>query len=76
MLGNLEQCLLRLLVENRGIVLKKNTLTERLYAESGIKVDSDMLTETVQVLMEKLHAFQYIKTIFGIGYMWTAHKDM
>lgn len=76
MLGDLEQCLLRLLVENRGVVLKKNTLTERLHVESGIQVSSDMLTETVQVLMEKLHAFQYIKTIFGVGYMWTAYKDM
>lgn len=76
MLGELEQSLLKLLVENRGIVLKKNTLMERLQAERGEEIDSDLLGETVQVLVEKLHAFRYIKTIFGIGYMWTAYKDM
>ncbi len=76
MLGDLEQCLLKLLVENRGVVLKKNTLMERLNAELGKEIDGDILAETVQVLMQKLHAFRYIKTIFGIGYMWTAYKDM
>lgn len=76
MLGDLEQSLLKLLVENRGIVLKKHTLLERLQAERGEEIDSDLLGETVQVLVEKLHAFRYIKTIFGIGYMWTAYKDM
>ena len=76
MLGELEQCLLKLLVENRGIVLKKNTLLERLQAEQGEDIDSDLLADTVQILVEKLHAFRYIKTIFGIGYMWTAYKDM
>lgn len=76
MLGELEQCLLKLLVENRGIVLKKNTLLERLHAERGKEIDSDLLADTVQILVEKLHAFRYIKTIFGIGYMWMAYKDM
>ena len=76
MLGDLEQCLLKLLVENRGVVLKKNTLLERLRAEQGEEINNDLIAETVQVLVEKLHAFRYIKTIFGIGYMWTAYKDM
>ncbi len=76
MLGDLEQCLLKLLVENRGVVLKKHTLMERLHAERGEEIDNDTLAETVRVLVEKLHAFKYIKTIFGIGYMWTAHIDM
>ena len=49
---------------------------ERLNAELGKEIDGDILAETVQVLMQKLHAFRYIKTIFGIGYMWTAYKDM
>lgn len=76
MLGELEQCLLKLLVENRGVVLKKHTLLERLRSEWGKEIDNDLIADTVQVLVEKLHAFRYIKTIFGIGYMWTAYKDM
>jgi len=73
MLDDLEQNLLRLLVENRDVVLKKNTLLERLQIESSVNIDCDMLAETVQILIEKLHAFKYIKVIFGIGYMWATH---
>lgn len=76
MLGDFEQCLLKLLVENRGVVLKKNTLLERLRAEWGTEINNELIADTVQVLVEKLHAFRYIKTIFGVGYMWTAYKDM
>lgn len=76
MLGDLEQYLLKLLVENRGVVLKKNTLLEKVRVEQGEEIDNDLLADTVQVLVEKLHAFRYIKTIFGIGYMWTAYKDL
>lgn len=75
MLDNLEQSLLQLLVENRGIVLKKNTLLERLRAGSDVEIDYDLLAETVQILMEKLHAFKYIKIIFGIGYMWAVQRE-
>lgn len=75
-LEDLEQSLLRMLVENRGVVLKKRALIERLQAESRMEVDSDMLADTVQILTEKLHAYNYIKTIFGIGYMWAAHKEI
>lgn len=74
-LGELEQSLLKILVENKGVVLKKNALIERLYTESKIRIDSDMLADTVQVLREKLSAFGYVKTIYGIGYMWAAHKE-
>lgn len=74
-LGHLERSLLKILVENRGVVLKKNALIERLYTESKIRIDNDMLADTVRILREKLSAFNYIKTIYGIGYMWTAHKE-
>lgn len=76
MLDDLEQELLRLLVENRGVVLKKYTLLERLQIKSDVKIDANMLAEAVQILTEKLHAFQYIKIIFGVGYMWAAHSEV
>lgn len=74
MLDDLEQELLRLLVENRGVVLKKYTLLERLRIGDNIKIDCGMLAETVQILIEKLHAFKYIKIIYAIGYMWASHE--
>ena len=75
MLDRLEQRFLQLLVENRGVVLKKNTLLERLQMESREIIDYSMLGETAQILIEKLHAFKYIKVIFGVGYMWATHGE-
>lgn len=74
-LGQLEQSLLKILVENRGVVLKKNALIERLYTESRVRIDSEALAGIVRILIEKLSAFSYIKVIYGIGYIWTAHKE-
>lgn len=75
MLGSLEQELLKLLVENRGAVLKKNTLMERLHIGNELEDDGGALAEAAQLLVEKLDAFKYIKTIFGIGYMWASDAD-
>ena len=75
MLDEREQKLLRLLVENKGVVLKKYTLLERLQMESGVNIDCTTLAEMVQILIEKLHAFRYIKIIFGFGYMWAADGE-
>ncbi|MBD5452318.1 MAG: response regulator [Lachnospiraceae bacterium] len=75
MLDELEQKLLQLLVENRGVVLKKNTLLERLQMGSREKMDCGMLAEIAQILIEKLHAFKYIKVIFGVGYMWATQGE-
>ena len=75
MLDELEQKLLQLLVENRGVVLKKYTLLERLQMESSEEIDCSILAETAQILIEKLHAFKYIKVIFGVGYMWATQGE-
>lgn len=74
MLDDLEQNLLRLLVENRGVVLRKYTLLERLRIGNNIRINCDLLAESVQILTEKLHAFKYIKIIYAIGYMWASHE--
>ena len=75
LLGGLEQELLKLLVENRGVVLKKNTLIERLHIVNGFDDEGEALAKTARMLTEKLDAFKYIKTIFGIGYMWAADAE-
>ncbi len=74
-LNRLEQSLLRNLVENKGIVLKKKALVEKLCSECRIFIDDAMLAETVHMLRNKLDAHNYIKTVYGIGYLWTLVED-
>lgn len=69
-LNRLEQCLLRNLVENKGIVLKRKALMDKLISESKIYMDEYMLEKTVRGLRERLNARRYIKTVYGIGYIW------
>ena len=73
--NQLEQCLLRNLVENKGIVLKKKALVEKLCSECRIFIDEKMLAETVHMLCNKLDAHNYIKIVYGIGYLWTLVED-
>lgn len=70
-LSRIEQGLLKILVENKGVVLKKAALMERMRAETGIQTDENALVNTVMTLRAKLDAGDYIKTVYGMGYMWT-----
>lgn len=74
-LSHLEECTLRTLVENKGIVLKKKAFTDWLRCDSKMFVDEAILAGTIQALDEKLDAKDYIKTIFGIGYMWAGIEE-
>lgn len=75
-LNRLEQCLLRNLVENKGIVLKKKALVDKLRLESRmIYIDETILAEVVHMLCNKLDAQNYIKTVYGIGYLWVMEED-
>lgn len=69
-----EQRLLRLFVENRGRVLTRNTLIDRLWSDGGEYVDENALSVTVNRLRNKLEdkksSVSYIRTIYGQGYMW------
>lgn len=69
-LDRMEQRLLCMLVENKGIVLKKKALINRLKVESKFDISEVMLANVVNSLSVKLRAHDYIKTIFGVGYMW------
>ena len=74
-LNRLEQCLLRNLVENKGIVLKRKALMDKLISESKIYIDENTLEKTVKGLSDRLDARDYIKTVYGIGYIWTDAED-
>lgn len=69
-----EQKLLRLFVENRGRVLTRNILIDRLWSDGGEYVDENALSVTVNRLRSKLedkrNRIFYIRTIYGQGYMW------
>lgn len=75
-LNRLEQFLLRNLVENKGIVLKKKALVDKLKSESKMGgIDETFLAEIVHMLSNKLDARNYIKTVYGIGYLWALAED-
>lgn len=69
-----EQKLLQLLVENRGRVLTRSVLVDRLWNDGGDFVDENALSVTVNRLRSKLEAKEdpetFIQTVYGQGYMW------
>ena len=69
-LSNTEQKLLRLLVENQGNAMSRNTLVDRIWTDGGEYVDGNALSVTVKRLRDKLGAQDYIQTVYGIGYAW------
>lgn len=74
-LSKTEQKLLRLLVENRGIVMNRAELVDRIWTDGAEYVDENALSVTVKRLRDKLNAQNYIKTIYGIGYSWVNHDE-
>ena len=69
-----EQKLLRLFMENKGQLLTREQLIDRLWSDGGEFVDENALSVTVNRLRGKLENKQeeisYIHTIYGQGYMW------
>lgn len=68
-LSKTEQKLLRLLTENRGTTLPRDTLIDRIWLDGAEFVESNALSVTVRRLREKLPDAP-IKTVYGIGYVW------
>ena len=71
-LSKTEQKLLRLLVENRGRPVRRETLVDRIWPDGY--VEENALSVTVKRLRSKLEADpgrpDYLKTVYGIGYTW------
>jgi DNA-binding response OmpR family regulator len=74
-LSKTEQKLLRLLVENRGVTIRRAVLMDRIWTDGADFVDENALSVTVKRLRDKLDAAQYIKTIYGLGYIWVVKQD-
>jgi DNA-binding response OmpR family regulator len=69
-LSKTEQKLLRILVENQGATVSRNTLVDRIWTDGADFVDENALSVTVKRLRDKLGAQDYIRTVYGIGYRW------
>ena len=73
-LSKTEQRLLRVLVENRGHAVSRATLVDRIWTDGAEFVEENALSVTVKRLRRKLEADpakpDYLKTVYGIGYIW------
>ncbi len=67
-----EYKLLKILTENAGNVLTRQTLLERLWDVDTNFVDDHALTVTINRLRTKIedNTHTYIKTVRGVGYAW------
>lgn len=67
-LSKTEQRLLKALVMNRGNVLSRDLLLERIW-NGGEYVEENALSVTMRRLREKLPGIP-VKTVYGVGYLW------
>ena len=67
-----EYRILRLMTANSGIVLTRQVLLEKLWDVNENFVDEHALTSAISRIRSKLEKSggQYIKTVYGMGYMW------
>ena len=76
-LSKTEQRLLRILVENRGRVLSREALLERVWPGGAEYVEENALSVTVKRLRDKLEDTPsrpcFLKTVYGIGYTWAVN---
>ena len=65
--------ILEVFVENRGQILTKDLLLEKIWDRKGNFVNDHTLSLNVSRLRNKIadEEFQYIKTIYGLGYKWS-----
>ena len=68
----LEYRLLKVLTKNPKVVLTRQVLLEKLWDIDGNFVDEHALTAAVSRVRNKIESGgqQYIKTVYGMGYMW------
>lgn len=68
----MEYRILKILTSNTQIVLTRRILLEKLWDADGNFVDEHALTCAISRIRGKIEtdSFQYIKTVYGMGYMW------
>ena len=64
--------MLKILTKNPQIVLTRQMLLEKLWDADGNFVDEHALTAAISWVRNKIETegHQYIKTVYGMGYMW------
>ena len=76
-LSKTEQRLLRTLVENRGRVVPRELLLERVWPDGAEFVEENALSVAVKRLRDKLEDTpqkpRFLKTVYGIGYTWAVN---
>ncbi|WP_324607738.1 winged helix-turn-helix domain-containing protein [Paenibacillus sp. IHBB 10380] len=80
-LSKMEQKLLKILVMNKGNILTREQLMDKIWTQDAEFVDENALTVTIRRLRSKLEdepsSPKYIKTVYGLGYIWvggSAHE--
>ena len=66
-----EQKLLKIFLDNKGMLLTRDTLIERLWGDSGEYVEENALSVTVNRLRSKIESSgedKHINTVYGQGY--------
>lgn len=68
----LEYRMLNVLTKNPQAVLTRQVLLEKLWDADENFVDEHALTSAISRIRSKIegNGFQYIKTVYGMGYMW------
>ena len=71
-----EYKLLRLLTANAGNIVTRQTLLEKLWDCDENYIDDHTLTVTMNRLRAKIEeeGHSYIRTVRGMGYIWTGGK--
>ena len=69
-LSKTEQKILRILVANRGMTVRRNDLIDKVWTDGSEYVDENALSVSIKRLRDKLGAKENIKTIYGLGYSW------
>ena len=79
-LSKSEQKLLRILVENRGSILTRDMLIDRVWSDASDFVNENALSVTIRRLRNKLEDDpsqpEYIQTVYGMGYSWKVKSDV
>lgn len=72
-LAPLEYRMLEILIKNKGILLTRQKLLEKLWDSRENYVDEHTLTATISRIRNKIENsnHKYIKTVYGMGYMFT-----
>ncbi|MBQ4271889.1 MAG: response regulator transcription factor [Clostridiales bacterium] len=73
-LSKTEQKILRILVANRGMTVKRDHLIDKVWTDGADYVDENALSVSIKRLRDKLGAKDNIKTVYGLGYCWKAEK--